>query len=46
MNWKQIFINLLVIGGVYSVGYFSSYFFSRRYAINKKQKEVKDDSEK
>ena len=32
---KQILINLLVMAGVYSLGYVSSYFFSKRYAIKK-----------
>lgn len=39
MNWKQIFLNLLIIGIVYSLGYVSSYFLSKRYAIKKKQRD-------
>ena len=40
---KQILINLLVVAGVYSLGYVSSYFFSKRYSIKKKER---DDIEK
>ena len=40
---KQILINLLVVAVVYSLGYVSSYFFSKRYAIKKKER---DDIEK
>lgn len=40
---KQILINLLVMAGVYSLGYVSSYFFSKRYASKKKER---DDIEK
>lgn len=40
---KQILINLLVVAGVYFLGYVSSYFFSKRYAIKKKER---DDIEK
>lgn len=43
MNWKQVLINLLVIGVVYSLGYVSSYFFSKRYAIKKGQRDKKRD---
>ena len=37
MDWKQVLINLTVMGGVYLLGYFSSYFFSRRYAEKKER---------
>lgn len=40
---KLILINLLVVAGVYSLGYVSSYFFSKRYAMKKKER---DDIEK
>ena len=39
MNWKQVGINLLVMAFVYGVGYISSYFFSKRYAVKKQEKE-------
>lgn len=42
MNWGKIGFNLLVMGGVYCIGYFSSYFFSKRWAI-KKIKEKKEE---
>ena len=41
MNWKQIGLNFLVMAVVYGVGYFSSYFFSKRWAIKKEQKDNK-----
>ena len=45
MNWKQVLFNLLVMAVVYSLGYVSSYFFSRRYAIKKRERE-NDEKEK
>lgn len=39
MNWKQVGINLLVMGVVYALGYVSSYFLSKRYAIKKKERD-------
>lgn len=37
MDWKQFALNLLVMAGVYILGYGSSYFFSKKYAIKKNQ---------
>lgn len=45
MDWKQVGINLLVVGVVYAVGYFSSYFLSRNYAKKMKERE-KDEKQK
>lgn len=39
MDWKKIGINLLIVGSVYALAYFSSYFFSKRYALKKKERE-------
>lgn len=39
MDWKQIGINLLVVAGVYALGYVSSYFLSKNYATKKKERE-------
>lgn len=38
MNWKQVLINLAVMAVVYSIGYFSSYFFSKKYAEKKERR--------
>lgn len=35
MNWKQIGLNFLVMAVVYCVGYFSSYFLSKKWSIKK-----------
>ena len=44
MNWKQVALNLLVMAGVYVLGYGSSYFFSKKYA--EKREYGKDENQK
>lgn len=39
MDWKKWLLNLVVMGVVYAIGYSSSYFLSKRYAIKKKERE-------
>lgn len=42
MNWGRITINLLVMAGVYLLGYISSFIFSKKYAEKKNKKEDED----
>lgn len=45
MDFKQIGINLLVMGLVYIVFYSGSFFFSKKYAERRKE-ELADEKEK
>ncbi len=45
MNWKQVALNLAIMGVAYAIGYGSSFFFSKKYA-EKQAKEEKDKNEK
>ena len=45
MDFKQIGINLLVMGCIYCVFYFGSFFFSKKYA-KKRKEEIDNDREK
>lgn len=39
MDWGNIFLSLAVMAGAYFLGYISSFFISRNYAIKKAKKE-------
>ena len=39
MSWKQWLVHFAIMGAVYAVGYYSSYFLSKKYAIKKRERD-------